>query len=70
MLQGAQVTLPAAEAYMQISSLVLTSGVTATGQSSLAAGLLVLGKTIPYLGKTSSNGRRHLRLEGSISHAK
>lgn len=57
MLHGAQVILSAAEAYMQISSLLLKSGVTAAGQSSLAAGLLVLGKKIPYLGKTSSNGR-------------
>lgn len=56
-LHGAQAILSAAEAYMQISSLLLKSGATAAGQSSLAAGWLVLGKKILYLGKTSSNGR-------------
>lgn len=56
-LHGAEATLSEGEAYMQVSSLLLKSGVTAAGQSSLCAGSLVLGKKIPYLGKISSNGR-------------
>lgn len=41
-LQGAQATPGTAQAHTQISNLLLKNGVTATEQSSLAGGLLVL----------------------------
>lgn len=41
-LQGAQATPGTTQAYMQISSLLLKSGVTATEKSSLAGGLQIL----------------------------
>lgn len=46
-LQGAQATPGTTQAYMQISSFLLKSGVTATEKSSLAGGLLITLKGNP-----------------------